>query len=375
MKTNGPTARAFLSKLTLLAVGVTLTTPSSAWAAERPVSFEIAYLSEAPVIDGNIGGDEWSLAAALGGGVTRSAKDRYVAVHSPFTIWLGWDEEALYLAFRSAQPPEVPFSFGEGGSLDNVELAVLAYRGDDMRYPYRMFLTPDGVIPTDMAEFRARVERPPVITRVERRAGWTEGIETASRRYADPEQSLGDGTQLWDIEARIPRDTFAIDGPNAEGDGFRILISRTYSSGNNAHTPIVNRGIHGPGSGGIGYFFDPRGYTMARLVKDKPVVQFLDVLSLFSGRATEGMVFTNPGTTDAQLTVDVVVHPQVASQPPHEMHQTVSVPAGGRAALDAGARLAPPPQSGVLEIKVSGADGKALLDYRADWDAPARTEP
>jgi len=333
---------------------------------ERPLAFEIPYLATPPTIDGVIDADEWGGATVLTGGVQREHNSYHIAPRQ-FRAWLGWDEDAIYLAVRSLQRPGQAFAFEAGGDRDNIEFSVLPFKGEDLRHPYRTFLTDDRALPSDIAGVRSRIERPPIITHATRTEGWTEGVEVASRTLPDPAATLGEGTMIWEVEARYPRETFAIGEPNAAGDGWRVLLSRTYAGDGNTHMPLINRSIHMPGTGGIGYFFDPRGYMQAQLVKDAPIVQLLDVLPLVHGEGGAHLAFVNAGAAATELTTVVTVRStgRGGGDVIYESHDAVTVPAGGRVELTTGAAEGPAP-AGLLELVVTGPDNRALLEYRAE---------
>ncbi len=336
----------------------------TAAAGERPVAFEIPRLPTAPVIDGRIEDSEWRQATALTGGV--APQNNYLISELQFVAWLGWDEEALYLAIRSWQRPGRAFDFGGESTNDNIEFSVLSYTSEDLRHPHRMFLSADGVTPSDIAGMRSRIERPPIITRAERANGWTDGVETASRTLPDPHDTLGEGTQIWELEARFPRATFSISQPNAAGDGARILLARNHGEPRaQVHLPLTNRAMSAPGVGGIGYFFDPRGYMQARLVQDVPVVQFLDSLSLLRGKGCAGLRYFNPTAAPVDLTATITVRNPRTDAVVYQVTDTVTVPPGQ--AVDRTAAVPDAKDGGRLDITVTGPGNRSILEYQADF--------
>ena len=184
---------------------------------------------------------------------------------------------------------------------------------------------------------------------------------------------------IWEVEARFPRDIFAIDEPNAAGDGWRVLLSRTYAGGFNVHMPLSHRDRTGAvqgwtgGGGGIGYFFDPRGYMQARLVEDAPVVQLLDMQPLLRGTGGAELVLVNPGAADTELTVELTVRRVRDGQILHEASETVAIPAGARVPHAAGADAGRLP-AGRLDLKVSASGGRVLLAYHAELEYPEATD-
>ncbi|MBF0245913.1 MAG: hypothetical protein HQL31_11700, partial [Planctomycetes bacterium] len=149
--------------------------PDMSFAETKPASFEIPYLTKAPVIDGVLDETEWQQASAITGGVS-SNKGGGIADRQ-FVCFMGWDEEALYLAMRTWQRSDEPFVFGGNSTSDNLEVGVLAYMSEEARYPYRLFLSKTGIATSDVVGMHARREMAPLIERFPRPAGWTANIK------------------------------------------------------------------------------------------------------------------------------------------------------------------------------------------------------
>lgn len=278
----------------------------------EPAAFVIPYTASAPTIDGRIDEDEWRHSVALTGGVyrTKAIEDRQC------TYYLAWDEEFLYVAARSRILPGSVVKFGQAGAMNDCLELVFFPTGRDGDAPtgpgmvYQFFVSPDGadgfgrVNPSDRSRIRDE---------------WNPEVVTADRIVRDPDNTYGPGTRLWEIELKVSRRAFFIPQANADGDEWRLVLCRNYS------TP---RGqIHLPISQG---FFGPAGMLKGVLGKNSPFVKFEDVLNPLRGRCDTLLKIHNPATTPIEIDavidiarVAVDTAPSIAS-------------AGGRIAVPSG---------------------------------------
>lgn len=274
-------------------------------AAVTPAVFDIPYLSHAPKIDGVIEEEEWRHAVAITGGVSSGVLTQRQCIY-----WFGWDEDHLYLAARSFSKP------GSGRPLfledledltdkdapprrpDDIELRLFPLQSRRLDRPYTLLLSGDHVGTSDVVALTPggeHISATPVYAAA-RPAGWKDDVLTASRAIPDPEATLGEGTMMWEIEARLPRSTFDIDQDNAAGDEWRMLLSRNFNEPRQqSHLPVS----HG--------FFNARGYARGRLTRRRPTVQLRDVSPLQRGKAGVGLHFSNPTETAQRFVKDITI--------------------------------------------------------------------
>ncbi|GEM_PF-5689595 len=115
----------------LIVIGAVAIAATGAYAAESPAAVVCPRLQAAPAIDGQIGADEWSEAGAVGpfvlegGGLPSQVTEAYV----------GYDETALYVAARVADPRPAQMQCAATTRDSAVEaddsLAVMLDPGDD----------------------------------------------------------------------------------------------------------------------------------------------------------------------------------------------------------------------------------------------------
>lgn len=338
--------------------------------AVKPANFQIPYMPEAPAIDGSIGQEEWHRASALTGGVARSDNNRNLLSERQAVYWFGWDEESLYLAVRSLHRPGTPFQFEEDAKGEHLEIGFFPFESRQLNFPYRLRFSGADVVPCDISHYFSRKPNTmdelrelgdvmvPVFERFPRPEGWESGVVTASRVIADPDETFGSGTLMWELEARIPRATFDIDAPNAAGDAWRFLLVR------NTRAPQMQ--VHLPVADG---FFAARGFVQATLTRDAPSVQLREVTSVLKGEDRIALRYHNPTGEAVTLTTEIRIRNAQGGDVLYEALQEGVIPAGAVLDRDSGAVIDGVRDGPVyrLELLVKGQGARPLLSYQAEF--------
>ncbi len=198
------------------------------------------------IIDGRISELEWGRAASFTGlvGAGRKLATRQTV------YFCQWQPDSLWVAARGFFPAGVrPVKRNLRAMSDTLEMCVFAPEDQvEKMVLMHLFAYPDGG-PVDLEGY-APFSRE--FIRANLRAA---AIQVGSRVEVDPEQTLGAGTQRWEIELRIPMESLQRKAVLKEGETVGLMLGRNFGTEcEQTYLPVV-RG-----------FFDPTGFMQARLV-------------------------------------------------------------------------------------------------------------
>ncbi len=282
----------FMSKSSKLnvAVNLLLTVGIFLWASllradERPGGGAISMMKTPPVIDGKITAGEWGNAIKTEGfvGVASGVLDPRDG-----SVWVGCDENKLYIAISSELPPggklieTVKVADGPTIHDSSVELWVdpfLTERlgGESKRLPYYQFIGNSLGLVYDKKLI------PEGATSEEWNGKWEIGnsIDTKKNR--------------WEMEIAIAWKDLGIEpGTNMIGKKVGLVISRNWKR------PWV-RSAWVPRAS----FSDPMTYARLAITKNSPVVQIESLGDIFTGKFALKLRVKNPSEGKIDCVVDV----------------------------------------------------------------------
>jgi len=281
----------------------------------------LALFDEAPVVDGEIGEEEWGLAAQScafhgGGGRPPWAKKRGGNPHL-HRYWLegrtgvtrvGYTRERLYIAVSTALPPDNKLIAGQNNQdavrtvFDSgIEIWIADMRDD--RIQYQMIANSIGAI----FDAKKQPGAPDV--------GWRGDWEYANA--VDTEAGW------WHAELSLPFADFGGEG-DVVGETVKLMIARNFKRPWNQASWFPQ-----------GTFKDPGGYTRLHLTRDGPVMQLMrlgeydgeDLGPLFTERHLDVRArIVNPGPARG-IVVEARAHCE--SMPSVEENKELTLPAEG----------------------------------------------
>ncbi len=300
-------------------------------------------MGTAPQIDGKIGPGEWET-LHVAGLVARGEKaDRDLLQPRLGEFWVGWDEQNLYLAMRSAVHPArgpkavqgPPEGIKDSRNLvteDSIEIWFDMHAGDRDAHMYQFFLNPLGALSDTWMRLKYNAVR----------TTWrAEGLRQA--------HSVQDG--IWTAEIAIPLASLQVEDRSLP---MALRMCRNYQDPH-------NQSRWAPG---VTAYDDRATMPRIRLDPNAPVIQELS----FQDAQGVHVALRVANTTAAAIPVKVRIGGTVEGAAREDKDWTAELAPGAEQAFAWKAAF-PPSEDGAVhaEIRVTGAGDEVLYHRDIKW--------
>ncbi len=252
----------------------------------------IPKMSKPPVIDGKIDTEEWQESTAISGigGCMDAA-----LIARPTTYFLAWDDEHLYLAFKTwvkpgykpsvgGREPGSASAFDDGGEFHFQPMGKNVAQGRTSS-SYKFNINCLGV---DGDFNRVAVGQ--------QFKNWLPEFKRAFRQ-TEP-GSAPNGGSWWECEVSMTTKDFELNGPNRPGDQWKMMLgfNHMYSGWTQARIAAISS------------YFDPCGYPVCTLVENTPAVQMSmdDLPGPMDGVAAARIKVFNPTAQPVQVSISAL---------------------------------------------------------------------
>lgn len=296
---------------------------------KAPIQISVPQMRQTPVIDGNIGAEEWQFASALTGFVKHNVNQ---LCDAQTTVYLGRDSENLYMAIRSWGKFMVANCVSPDSQSicadDEIEMLIAPGTGEAIKgqkFPtFYLILNSIGMI---FDQYR-------LLNLAETHPEWNVKWETAQKNEGEE----------WTVEIKIPFSNFG-DTPPKDGDTWAFNLARAYYP--YQWTSLVAGGLN-----------NPECAATLRFDSASPAVRLVSVEPLLKGKAGITLEIANGTLTETQVAVSCRIYS--GSNMVYETNQPIALAANKSEKIDLGNGAALG-SNACLEVRVTSASGRPCL--------------